>query len=46
MESLIKFVQDEFVTKKEIPSLNPETQLQFIMKYEGEKVRTQFSKEL
>ena len=45
MESLIKFVQDEFVTKKEIPSFKSgETITVYYEIREGEKVRTQFFK--
>ena len=45
MESLIKFVQDEFVTKKEIPSFKSgDTITVFYEIREGEKVRTQFFK--
>ena len=43
MESLIKFVQDEFVTKKEIPSFKSgDTITVYYEIREGEKVRTQF----
>tara|TARA_B100000780_G_scaffold213618_1_gene153127 strand:- start:2164 stop:2514 length:351 start_codon:yes stop_codon:yes gene_type:complete len=45
MESLIKFVQDEFVTKKEIPTFKSgDTITVFYEIREGEKVRTQFFK--
>ena len=45
MESLIKFVQDEFVTKKEIPSFKSgDTITVYYQIREGEKVRTQFFK--
>ena len=45
MESLIKFVQDEFVTKKEIPSFKSgDTITVYYEIREGEKVRTQFFK--
>lgn len=43
MESLIKFVQDEFVTKKEIPNFKSgDTITVYYEIREGEKVRTQF----
>jgi large subunit ribosomal protein L19 len=45
MESLVKFVQDEFVTKKEIPNFKSgDTITIFYEIREGEKVRTQFFK--
>ena len=45
MESLIKFVQDEFVTKKEIPNFKSgDTITVYYEISEGEKVRTQFFK--
>ena len=45
MESLIKFVQDEFVTKKEIPTFKSgDTITVYYEIREGEKVRTQFYK--
>ena len=45
MESLIKFVQDEFVTKKEIPTFKSgDTITVYYETREGEKVRTQFFK--
>jgi large subunit ribosomal protein L19 len=45
MESLIKFVQDEFVTKKEIPTFKSgDTITVYYEIREGEKVRTQFFK--
>ena len=45
MESLIKFVQDEFVTKKEIPNFKSGDTITFYYEIrEGEKVRTQFLK--
>ena len=45
MESLIKFVEDEFVTKKEIPSFKSgDTITVYYEIREGEKVRTQFFK--
>ena len=45
MESLIKFVQDEFVTKKEIPSFKSGDNITVYYEIrEGEKVRTQFFK--
>ena len=45
MESLIKFVQDEFVTKKEIPTFKSgDTITVYYEISEGEKVRTQFFK--
>jgi large subunit ribosomal protein L19 len=43
MESLVKFVQDEFVTKKEFPEFTAgDTITVFYEIREGEKVRTQF----
>ncbi|WP_066225299.1 50S ribosomal protein L19 [Formosa haliotis] len=43
MESLIKFVQDEFVTKKEFPEFGAgDTITVYYEIREGEKVRTQF----
>ena len=43
MESLIKFVQDEFVTKKEFPAFGAgDTITVYYEIREGEKVRTQF----
>ena len=45
MESLIKFVQDEFVTKKEIPTFKSgDTITVYYEIREGEKVRTQLFK--
>ena len=45
MESLVKFVQDEFVTKKEIPTFKSgDTITVYYEIREGEKVRTQFFK--
>jgi|TARA_B100000767_G_scaffold169051_1_gene158248 large subunit ribosomal protein L19 len=45
MESLVKFVQDEFVTKKDIPNFKSgDTITVFYEIREGEKVRTQFFK--
>ncbi len=45
MESLIKFVQDEFVSKKEIPTFKSgDTITVYYEIREGEKVRTQFFK--
>ena len=45
MESLVKFVQDEFVTKKELPNFKSgDTITIFYEIREGEKVRTQFFK--
>jgi large subunit ribosomal protein L19 len=45
MESLIKFVQDEFVTKKEFPAFSAgDTITVFYEIREGEKTRTQFFK--
>ena len=45
MESLIKFVQDEFVTKKEIQNFKSgDTITVYYEIREGEKVRTQFFK--
>ncbi|MCL4133573.1 UNVERIFIED_CONTAM: hypothetical protein GTU68_051756 [Idotea baltica] len=43
MESLVKFVQDEFVTKKDFPEFSAgDTITVFYEIREGEKVRTQF----
>lgn len=43
MESLIKFVQDEFVTKKEFPEFSAgDTLTVYYEIREGEKTRTQF----
>ncbi|MAO07608.1 MAG: 50S ribosomal protein L19 [Alteromonas sp.] len=43
MESLIKFVQDEFVTKKDFPEFSSgDTITVFYEIREGEKTRTQF----
>jgi large subunit ribosomal protein L19 len=43
MESLIKFVQDEFVTKKDLPTFSAgDTITVYYEIREGEKVRTQF----
>jgi len=43
MESLVKFVQDEFVTKKDLPEFDAgDTITVFYEIREGEKVRTQF----
>ena len=43
MNSLIKFVQDEFVTKKELPEFGAgDTITVYYEIREGEKVRTQF----
>ena len=43
MESLVKFVQDEFVTRKENPEFSAgDTITVFYEIREGEKVRTQF----
>ena len=43
MESLIKFVQDEFVTKNELPQFSAgDTITVYYEIREGEKVRTQF----
>ncbi len=43
MESLIKFVQDEFVTKKEFPEFGAgDTITVYYEIREGDKVRTQF----
>ncbi|MEZ4858041.1 MAG: 50S ribosomal protein L19 [Flavobacteriaceae bacterium] len=43
MESLIKFVQDEFVTKKEFPAFSAgDTITVYYEIREGEKTRTQF----
>lgn len=45
MESLIKFVQDEFVTKNELPEFSAgDTITVYYEIREGEKVRTQFFK--
>ena len=45
MESLIKFVQEEFLTKKEIPTFKSgDTITVYYEIREGEKVRTQFFK--
>ena len=45
MESLIKFVQDEFVTKKEFPEFRAgDTITAYYEISEGEKTRTQFFK--
>ena len=45
MESLIKFVQDEFVTKKDFPEFSAgDTITVFYEIREGEKTRTQFFK--
>ena len=45
MESLIKFVQDKFVSKKEIPTFKSgDTITVYYEIREGEKVRTQFFK--
>jgi large subunit ribosomal protein L19 len=45
MESLIKFVQDEFVAKKELPKFSAgDTITVYYEIKEGEKVRTQFFK--
>lgn len=45
MESLIKFVQDEFVTKKEFPKFSSgDTITVYYEIKEGEKTRTQFFK--
>ncbi|MFT6994631.1 MAG: large subunit ribosomal protein L19 [Maribacter sp.] len=45
MESLIKFVQDEFVTKKEFPKFSAgDTITVYYEIKEGEKTRTQFFK--
>ena len=45
MESLIKFVQEEFVTKKEIPTFKSgDTITVYYEIREGDKVRTQFFK--
>ncbi|HLV37939.1 50S ribosomal protein L19 [Xanthomarina sp.] len=45
MESLVKFVQDEFVTKKEFPAFKAgDTITVYYEIREGEKVRTQFFK--
>ncbi len=43
MESLVKFVQDEFVTKKDLPEFGAgDTITVYYEIREGEKVRTQF----
>ena len=43
MESLVKFVQDEFVTRKEFPEFAAgDTITVYYEIKEGEKVRTQF----
>ncbi|OBQ56730.1 50S ribosomal protein L19 [Tamlana sp. s12] len=43
MESLVKFVQDEFVAKKELPEFSAgDTITVYYEIREGEKVRTQF----
>ncbi|MGY6650521.1 50S ribosomal protein L19 [Wenyingzhuangia sp. IMCC45574] len=43
MESLVKFVQDEFVAKKEVPGFKAgDTITVYYEIREGEKVRTQF----
>lgn len=43
MESLVKFVQDEFVTKKEFPQFSAgDTITVYYEIREGDKVRTQF----
>ena len=45
MESLVKFVENEFVTKKEFPAFKSgDTITVFYEIREGEKVRTQFFK--
>ena len=45
MESLIKFVQDEFVTKKDFPDFSAgDTITVYYEIREGQKVRTQFFK--
>tara|TARA_B100001093_G_scaffold50215_1_gene42721 strand:- start:10408 stop:10758 length:351 start_codon:yes stop_codon:yes gene_type:complete len=45
MESLLKFVQDEFVTKKDLPKFNTgDTITVYYEIREGDKVRTQFFK--
>ena len=47
MESLVKFVQDEFVEKKEIPNFKSgDTITVYYEIREGDKVRTQFFKGL
>lgn len=47
MEALLKFVQDEFVTKKEFPEFSAgDTITVYYEIKEGEKTRTQFFKEL
>ena len=43
MESLVKFIQDEFVTKKELPDFQAgDTITVYYEIKEGEKTRTQF----
>ena len=43
MESLVKFIQDEFVTKKEFPEFSAGDTITIYYEIrEGEKVRTQF----
>lgn len=43
MESLLKFVQDEFITRKDLPEFSAgDTITVFYEIREGEKVRTQF----
>ena len=45
MESLVKFVQDKFVAKKEIPNFKSgDTITVYLEIREGDKVRTQFFK--
>ena len=45
MESLLKFVQDEFVAKKDLPKFNTgDTITVYYEIREGDKVRTQFFK--
>jgi large subunit ribosomal protein L19 len=45
MESLLKFVQDEFVTKKDLPKFNTgDTITVYYEIGEGDKVRTQYFK--
>ena len=45
MNSLVKFVQDEFVTRKDLPDFNAgDTITVYYEIREGEKVRTQFFK--
>ena len=47
MESLVKFVQDKFVAKKEIPNFKSGDTITVIMKLEKEiKSELNFSKEL